>query len=117
MQYGQFCLHLQYRDELKDVIHKYCILFLSQKSKTLHRDDVYAIFPGIYANVEMVPDSVGDWLLHCHVNNHLTGGMETLFSVMTPTSKSSLLETRVLPACLIQPHCLRRVLYSRTKPT
>lgn len=57
------------------------------KSKTLHRDDVYDIFPGIYATVEMVPDSVGDWLLHCHVNNHLTGGMQTLFSVMTPTSK------------------------------
>ena len=41
----------------------------------------------------MAPDSVGDWLLHCHVNNHLTGGMETLFSVMAPTSKSILLET------------------------
>ena len=54
---------------------------------------MYDIFPGIYATVEMVPDSVGDWLLHCHVNNHLTGGMQTLFSVMTPTSKSILLET------------------------
>jgi len=57
------------------------------KSTTLHRGDVYDIFPGIYATVEMIPDSVGDWLLHCHVNNHLTGGMETLFSVMKPTSK------------------------------
>lgn len=57
------------------------------KSTTLHRGDVYDIFPGIYATVDMIPDSVGDWLLHCHVNNHLTGGMETLFSVMKPTSK------------------------------
>ena len=64
-------------------------LFLLQKSTTLHREDVFDLFPGIYATVEMVPDSVGDWLLHCHVNNHLTGGMETLFSVMEPTSKSA----------------------------
>ena len=62
---------------------------------------MYDIFPGIYATVEMVPDSVGDWLLHCHVNNHLTGGMQTLFSVMTPTSKSILLETPSFQVCLI----------------
>ena len=55
----------------------------------MHREDVYDIFPGVYATVEMMPDSVGDWLLHCHVNNHLAGGMETLFSVMEATGKCS----------------------------
>lgn len=78
----------------KHTVHEiFRILFLSQKSTTIHRDDVYDLFPGIYATVEMVPDSVGNWLLHCHVNNHLSGGMQTLFSVMTPTSKPILLET------------------------
>ena len=30
----------------------------------------------------MVPDSTGDWLLHCHVNDHMVAGMETLYSVL-----------------------------------
>ena len=29
----------------------------------------------------MIPDSVGVWLLHCHVNDHMTGGMEALYTV------------------------------------
>ena len=32
--------------------------------------------------MEMVPDSTGDWLLHCHVNDHMVAGMETLYSVL-----------------------------------
>jgi len=42
---------------------------------------VYDLFPGVFATVEMIPDSVGDWLLHCHVNDHMIGGMETVYSV------------------------------------
>jgi len=42
---------------------------------------VYDLFPGVFATVEMIPDSVGDWMLHCHVNDHMTGGMETVYSV------------------------------------
>ncbi|XP_068726902.1 hephaestin-like protein [Montipora capricornis] len=57
------------------------------KSSTLHRKDVYDLFPGVYAAVEMIPDSTGKWLLHCHVNNHMSGGMQTLFTVMAPTEK------------------------------
>ena len=42
---------------------------------------MYDLFPGVFATVEMIPDSVGDWMLHCHVNDHMTGGMETVYSV------------------------------------
>jgi len=42
---------------------------------------VYDLFPGVFATVEMIPDSVGVWLLHCHVNDHMTGGMEALYTV------------------------------------
>ena len=31
--------------------------------------------------VDMVPDQVGTWLFHCHVNDHLDGGMYALFKV------------------------------------
>ena len=31
--------------------------------------------------VKMTPDSVGRWLLHCHVNDHMVHGMEALYDV------------------------------------
>ncbi|KAL9973398.1 hypothetical protein ACROYT_G019854 [Oculina patagonica] len=63
------------------------------KSVGYHREDVYDLFPGVFATVEMIPDSVGVWLLHCHVNDHMTGGMETLYTVydasLKPTKPAS----------------------------
>ena len=35
----------------------------------------------------MIPDAVGTWLLHCHVNIHMDGGMNALFTVLAPTSE------------------------------
>lgn len=62
------------------------------KSVGYHREDVYDLFPGVFATVEMIPDSVGVWLLHCHVNDHMTGGMEALYTVhdasLKPTTGS-----------------------------
>ncbi|KAL9973401.1 hypothetical protein ACROYT_G019857 [Oculina patagonica] len=62
------------------------------KSVAYHREDVYDLFPGVFATVEMIPDSVGVWLLHCHVNDHMTGGMEALYTVyeasLKPTTRS-----------------------------
>jgi len=31
---------------------------------------------------DMIPDTVGTWLFHCHVNDHFEGGMKTLFTVL-----------------------------------
>ena len=31
--------------------------------------------------VKMTPDSIGTWLLHCHVNDHMVHGMEALYNV------------------------------------
>ena len=42
---------------------------------------MYDLFPGVFATVEMTPDSVGEWMLHCHVNDHMVAGMETVYSV------------------------------------
>lgn len=54
-----------------------------------HREDVYDLFPGVFATVEMIPDSVGVWLLHCHVNDHMVGGMQTLYTVYDKSSKTT----------------------------
>jgi manganese oxidase len=34
------------------------------------------------AIADMVPDKQGTWLYHCHLNDHLTGGMQALFRVL-----------------------------------
>jgi hephaestin len=30
----------------------------------------------------MVPDKVGTWMFHCHVDDHMKGGMQTLYRVL-----------------------------------
>ncbi|CAH3123060.1 unnamed protein product, partial [Pocillopora meandrina] len=57
------------------------------KSLSYHRGDVYDLLPETFATVEMIPDAVGTWMVHCHVNVHITGGMQALFTVLEPTSE------------------------------
>uniref|UniRef100_A0A673FRD1 ferroxidase n=1 Tax=Sinocyclocheilus rhinocerous TaxID=307959 RepID=A0A673FRD1_9TELE len=45
-----------------------------------HRADVYDLFPGTFQTIEMTVGSPGQWLLHCHVTDHIHAGMETLFT-------------------------------------
>ena len=37
--------------------------------------------PGTYSTFEWLEDNPGDWLYHCHVPDHMAGGMMGLFSV------------------------------------
>jgi len=46
------------------------------------RTDVVSLTPMMMTVADMVPDNVGTWLFHCHVNEHLKGGMQTLFTVV-----------------------------------
>ena len=45
------------------------------------RTDVVNLGPMTMTVADMVPENVGTWLLHCHVNEHLKGGMTALFTV------------------------------------
>jgi FtsP/CotA-like multicopper oxidase with cupredoxin domain len=45
------------------------------------RMDVVALLPAGMVVADMVPDDVGTWLFHCHVNDHLTAGMTTRYRV------------------------------------
>lgn len=46
------------------------------------RTDMVHLEPMMMVQADMVPDNVGTWLFHCHVNDHLEGGMQALFTVL-----------------------------------
>ncbi|MCW2805997.1 MAG: putative Multicopper oxidase [Propionibacteriaceae bacterium] len=46
------------------------------------RTDVVGLLPATMMTADMTPDAVGTWLLHCHVNDHITAGMVTRYRVV-----------------------------------
>jgi FtsP/CotA-like multicopper oxidase with cupredoxin domain len=48
------------------------------------RADSVSLAPMGMAIADMVPDNEGTWLFHCHVNDHLAGGMVGLYQVLPP---------------------------------
>jgi manganese oxidase len=46
------------------------------------RTDMVHLEPMMMIQADMVPDNVGTWLFHCHVNDHIEGGMQALFKVL-----------------------------------
>jgi len=46
------------------------------------RTDVVSLFPMQMVVADMIPDDKGIWLIHCHVNLHLDGGMEARYEVL-----------------------------------
>ncbi|XP_052471931.1 ferroxidase HEPHL1 isoform X1 [Carassius gibelio] len=54
-----------------------------------HRADVYDLFPGTFQTIELTAGSPGQWLLHCHVTDHIHAGMEAIFTVHPKGSTKS----------------------------
>ncbi|XP_037325333.2 ceruloplasmin [Pungitius pungitius] len=52
-----------------------------------HRTDVYELFPATFQTVKMRPLYPGNWLFHCHVTDHITGGMEAIYTVTEKAKK------------------------------
>ena len=46
------------------------------------RMDVVSLLPATMVVADMVPDDVGTWLFHCHVNDHIRAGMLTRYRVL-----------------------------------
>jgi hephaestin len=46
------------------------------------RMDVVSLLPASMVVADMVPDDVGTWLFHCHVNDHLRAGMMARYRVL-----------------------------------
>ena len=60
------------------------------------------LFPGVFMTVKMVPDSIGTWLLHCHVNDHMIHGMDTTY-IVEGSYSSFLSSTRPRPTYIYSP--------------
>uniref|UniRef100_A0A1W7RAF4 Hephaestin-like protein n=1 Tax=Hadrurus spadix TaxID=141984 RepID=A0A1W7RAF4_9SCOR len=60
--------------------HIHGITFVSWENGE-HRGDVVELSPGVFETVEMKADNPGNWLLHCHVDDHVKAGMNALFVV------------------------------------
>jgi hephaestin len=45
------------------------------------RTDVAELLPASMKIADMVPDAAGTWLMHCHVNDHITAGMQARYAV------------------------------------
>lgn len=46
-----------------------------------HRVDVLELLPASLKVADMVPDNPGVWLYHCHVNDHIIAGMQSIYAV------------------------------------
>ena len=46
-----------------------------------NRVDVTEVLPAATKTLDMRPDVSGNWMYHCHVNDHITAGMMTSFKV------------------------------------
>ena len=46
------------------------------------RVDVMELMPASLKTVDFIPDNVGTWMFHCHVNDHIYAGMMSLFKVI-----------------------------------
>ncbi len=47
----------------------------------MNRSDMAMLMPGMMMSADMIPDDVGTWLFHCHVNDHIKAGMMALYTV------------------------------------
>ena len=47
-----------------------------------YMDVIPAIGPAQFVTADMIPDAVGTWMFHCHVDDHMKGGMQTMYRVL-----------------------------------
>ncbi|MBV8206382.1 MAG: multicopper oxidase domain-containing protein, partial [Acidobacteria bacterium] len=45
-------------------------------------DVLPAIGPAQALTADMVPDRAGTWMFHCHLDDHMKSGMQTLYQVL-----------------------------------
>jgi len=50
------------------------------------RTDVLNIAPAQMITADMMPDNPGTWLFHCHISDHMMGGMSALYTVEPATA-------------------------------
>jgi manganese oxidase len=46
-----------------------------------HHTDIFSISPAQFVTADMVPDKVGTWMFHCHIDEHMEAGMTAMYQV------------------------------------
>jgi len=46
-----------------------------------HHTDIFSISPAQFVTADMVPDRVGMWMFHCHIDEHMEAGMMGMYEV------------------------------------
>jgi len=46
-----------------------------------HHTDIFSILPAQFVTADMVPDRVGTWMFHCHIDEHMEAGMMAMYQV------------------------------------
>jgi manganese oxidase len=46
-----------------------------------HHTDIFSISPAQFVAADMVPDKVGTWMFHCHIDEHMEAGMMAMYQV------------------------------------
>ena len=57
------------------------------------RQDEMEVIPGIAQTLDMVPDAIGTWIAHCHINHHIHAGMLTRYTVI-PSKSAAFTSTK-----------------------
>lgn len=47
-----------------------------------YMDVIPSIGPAQFVTADMTPDMAGTWMFHCHVDDHMKGGMQTMYRVL-----------------------------------
>jgi hypothetical protein len=50
--------------------------------------DVIELLPGSMKTVDMLADNPGTWMFHCHVNDHMEGGMMAVYTIYPPQTRA-----------------------------
>ena len=54
-----------------------------------YMDVIPAIGPAQFVTADMTPDMPGTWMYHCHVDDHMKGGMQTMYRVLDSDGTTS----------------------------
>jgi len=54
-----------------------------------YMDVIPTIGPAQFVTADMVPDMAGTWMFHCHVDDHMKGGMQTMYRVLDAAGERS----------------------------
>jgi hypothetical protein len=57
-------------------------------SDKMRTTDVVELMPGSMVTMDMLADNPGTWLLHCHVSDHMEGGMMATYTIYQPPARA-----------------------------